>query len=86
MDTQADEIFCSKSKDPALQRNSKSISKGSRTKLAGVITKNALWTSEFDDWEEFIMLLRNWNNPVSTPRLQIQDKMIKVQFQPLSSP
>jgi hypothetical protein len=38
-------FFAVNAKDPALQRNLKPISKGSRTKLAGVIAKNALWSS-----------------------------------------
>jgi hypothetical protein len=37
-------IFAVNAKDPALQRNFKSISKGSRTRLAGVMAKNALWS------------------------------------------
>ncbi|KAN0087138.1 hypothetical protein V8E54_000826 [Elaphomyces granulatus] len=54
-------IFAVNAKGPALQRNFKSISKGSRTRLAGVMAKKR--SLEFDDWEEFIMLLRNWKNP-----------------------
>jgi sarcosine oxidase delta subunit len=78
MDTQADEIFCSKCKSRAAEEFE--INKqGKQNKTCRRHSKKR--SLEFDDWEEFIMLLRDWNNPVSTkhPKLaKIQDKTIKL--------
>jgi hypothetical protein len=57
------ESFAVNVQDLVLQMNSKLISRGGATKPAGAIAKKR--SLKFDEWENFIILLRNWNKLAS---------------------
>jgi hypothetical protein len=61
------ESFAVDAEETVLRMNSKSTSKGNGIKLCKRHSQKR--SLEFDDWEYFIMLLRNWNKLVSDVEL-----------------